>query len=87
MGCCMSNPRNVLLLGNDQHSGQTTFLNRLAFGMVNTTIVTVGFNVETIMYDPVVLKPDFTAAEFIQEVEKRNSIVMNGMYLVLFHSP
>jgi hypothetical protein len=55
--------------------------------MVNTTIVTVGFNVETIMYDPVVLKPDFTAAEFIQEVEKRNSIVMNGMYLVLFHSP
>lgn len=80
MGCLNSKSatQRVIIIGNNQHSGQTTWLYRLATGMETPTISTHGFNVECIKFYPLVLQPDFTIADFMKEVDKRNKIVEAG---------
>ncbi len=79
MGCLNSKqtPRTIII-GNEQHSGQTTLLYRLLSGEEYPTISTVGFNVECIKYYPLVLQSDFTIEDYVKEVDKRNKIVKAG---------
>ena len=80
MGCLSSKQatQRTIIIGNEQHSGQTTWLYRLLSGQEYPTISTVGFNVECIKHYPLVLQSDFTIEDFIKEVDKRNKIVKAG---------
>jgi len=83
MGCINSKPvvARAIIVGNDQASGSTTFIKRLYTGNEVLTLPTVGFNIEMIRWYPVVVKPDFTAEEFKQAVEKRMKVVKTGIYI------
>ena len=83
MGCKSSKPpvARAIILGNDQSSGSTTFIERLYQGNVVYTLPTVGFNIQTINWYPVVVKPDFTAEEFKQAVEKRMKVLNTGIFI------
>ena len=83
MGCNSSKPpvARAIILGNDQSSGSTTFIERLYQGNVVYTLPTVGFNIQTINWYPVVVKPDFSADEFKQAVEKRMKVLNTGIFI------
>ncbi len=83
MGCNNSKPvvSRAVIVGNDQSSGSTSFIERLYQGNEVNTSPTVGFNIEIIKWYPVIVKPDFTAEEFKQAVEKRMKVVKTSMYI------
>ena len=84
MGCKNSKPLvacRAIIVGNDQSSGSTSFIERLYHGNEVYTLPTMGFNIQIIKWYPVIVKPDFTAEEFKQAVEKRMKVVKTGIYI------